>query len=75
MLRRAGEPDLTPEIAAKLGAMSAPTIDVGKAGERRQLQRKGRSGSRPSRQSGGDLHAVGERQGGQALRLAGFGCP
>jgi len=46
-LRACAELDITEETAAKLGAMSAATIDRRLAGERKRLQLKGRSGTKP----------------------------
>ena len=46
-LRACGELDIADETAAMLCAMSAATIDRRLAGERRRLQLKGRSGTRP----------------------------
>ena len=46
-LRACGELDIGDETAARLCAMSAATIDRRLAGERRRLQLKGRSGTRP----------------------------
>lgn len=46
-LRAWGELDITDETAAALGAISAATIDRKMAGERKKLQVKGRSGTRP----------------------------
>jgi hypothetical protein len=46
-LRACGELDLTDETAARLCAMSAATIDRRMAGERRRLQLRGRSGTKP----------------------------
>lgn len=46
-LRACGELDITDEMAAKLSAMSAATIDRRLAGERKRLQLKGRSGTKP----------------------------
>jgi hypothetical protein len=43
-LRAFGELDVSDEVAAKLGAMSAATIDRRLAGERQRLQIKGRFG-------------------------------
>jgi len=47
-LRACGELDLTEEAAAKLSTMSAATIDRRLAGERKRLQLRGRSGTKPS---------------------------
>jgi hypothetical protein len=46
-LRACGELDLTEEAAAKLSTMSAATIDRRLAGERKRLQLRGRSGTKP----------------------------
>jgi hypothetical protein len=46
-LRACGELDITDEVAAALGRISAATIDRRLAGERKKLQVKGRSGTRP----------------------------
>jgi len=46
-LRAFGELDLDDATAARLGAMSAATIDRRLAGERRRLELKGRSGTKP----------------------------
>jgi len=46
-LRAGGELDVSGEVAAKLGAMSAATIDRRLAGERARLQLRGRSGTKP----------------------------
>lgn len=46
-LRVFGELEVTDEVAAKLCAMSAATIDRRLAGERLRLQIKGRSGTKP----------------------------
>jgi hypothetical protein len=47
VLERAGELDLEPEVRAKLVAMSAATIDRRLATERKKMQLKGRSGTKP----------------------------
>ena len=47
-LRACGEFDLTEEAAAKLSTMSGATIDRRLAGERKRLQLRGRSGTKPS---------------------------
>ena len=46
-LRAFGELDLDDATAARFGAMSAATIDRRLAGERRRLELKGRSGTKP----------------------------
>jgi hypothetical protein len=46
-LRVCGELEVTDEVAAKLASMSAATIDRRLAGERKRLQLKGRSGTKP----------------------------
>ncbi|CCG01398.1 integrase catalytic domain-containing protein [Blastococcus saxobsidens] len=46
-LERAGELDLTPAVRAQLVGMSAATIDRRLAGDRKKLQLKGRSGTKP----------------------------
>lgn len=46
-LRSCGELDISEEVAGKLGAMSAATIDRRLAGDRKRLQLKGRSGTKP----------------------------
>lgn len=46
-LRAFGELDINEEVAAKLCSMSAATIDRRLAGERKKLQLKGRSGTKP----------------------------
>jgi hypothetical protein len=46
-LRACGELDITEEVAVALDTISAATIDRKMAGERKKLQIKGRSGTRP----------------------------
>lgn len=46
-LRACGELDVTEEVALALSTISAATIDRKMAGERKKLQVKGRSGTRP----------------------------
>ena len=46
-LRACGELEVTDAVAAALGRISAATIDRKMAGERKKLQVKGRSGTRP----------------------------
>ena len=46
-LRACGELDISDDVAAKLAAMSAATIDRRLAGDRQRLELKGRSGTKP----------------------------
>lgn len=47
VLERAGELDLDPEVRSKLVSMSAATVDRRLAPERKRMQLKGRSGTKP----------------------------